>query len=105
MRQDLKIDAGLPPPGDARRAEIVEPLDDLATRAGTAAQLLQLGVLVMLFERDDVGLCRHSYPPLRLPPSRSARLWRAGITRQVDEFQHRAVGIMEIGARPVDDAA
>src|SRR5229473_1392579 len=36
---------------------------------------------------------------------RSARLQRAGIARQVDEFQHRAVGIKEIGARPVDDPA
>src|SRR6266536_5540135 len=29
----------------------------------------------------------------------------AGIAGQVDEFQHSAVGIKEIGAWPVDDAA
>jgi len=63
MRQDLEIDAGLVHLADAQRAEIVEPLDDLATRAGTAAELLDLGVLVMLFERDDVGLLCHFCSP------------------------------------------
>src|ERR1700730_15311940 len=63
MRQDLEIDAGLVHLADAQRAEIVEPLDDIATRAGTAAELPDLGVLVMLFERDDVGLLCHFCSP------------------------------------------
>jgi hypothetical protein len=60
MRQDLQIDAGLVHLADAQRAEIIEPFDDIATRAGTAAQLFDLGVLVMLFERDDIRLLCHS---------------------------------------------
>src|SRR5271157_6243881 len=63
MRQDLQIDAGLVHLADAQRAEIVETLDDITTRAGTAAELLDLGVLVMLFERDDVGPLCHFCPP------------------------------------------
>ena len=43
MLQDLQIDAGLVHLADAQRAEIVEPLDDIATRAGTAAELFDLG--------------------------------------------------------------
>lgn len=69
MRQDLQIDAGLVHLADAQRAEIVEPFDDIATRAGTAAELLDLGVLVMLFERDNVGLLGH----FCLPPMPGAR--------------------------------
>src|SRR5260370_11086 len=50
----------------------------------------------MFLQRDDVGFCRHFRPPSAVG---------AGIARQVDEFQHRAVGIEEIGARAVDDPA
>src|SRR5215472_3153597 len=63
MREDLQIDAGLIHLADAQCAEIVEPLDDLATRTRTRAELLDLSVLVMFFERDDVGLLCHSCPP------------------------------------------
>src|SRR5262245_52078492 len=63
MRQDLQIDAGLIHLADAQRAEIIEPLDDIATRAGTSAELLDLVVLVVLFERDDVWLLCHSCSP------------------------------------------
>ena len=62
MRQDLQIDAGLVHLADAQGAEIVEPLDDLATGTWTRAERLDLGVLVMFFERDDVGLVCHSCP-------------------------------------------
>ncbi len=75
MRQDLQIDAGLIHLADAQRAEIVEPLDDITTSPGTAAELLDLGVEVMLFERDDVGLLCHFCPP-------SLCLARAGLVRQ-----------------------
>ncbi|MBV8399540.1 MAG: hypothetical protein JOZ17_12480 [Acetobacteraceae bacterium] len=75
MRQDLQIDAGLVHLADAERPEIIEPLDDFTTSAGTAAELLDLGVQVMLFERDDVGLLCHSCPP-------SLCLARAGLVRQ-----------------------
>src|SRR5215831_7414437 len=71
MGQDLQIDAGLIHLADAQCAEIVEPLDDVATRTRTRAQLLDLRVLVMFFERDDVGLLCHSCPPsytARAPP-------------------------------------
>lgn len=30
---------------------------------------------------------------------------RAGVARQVDEFEHRTVGVVKIGARVVHDAA
>src|SRR5262245_36455523 len=63
MRQDLQIDAGLTHLADAQRAEIIEPLNDIATRARARTELLDLRVLVMLFERDDVGLLCHSCPP------------------------------------------
>src|SRR5882724_9803385 len=60
MRQDLQIDARLVHLADAQRAKIVEPLDDISTRARTAAELLHLGILVVLFERDDVAFLCHS---------------------------------------------
>jgi hypothetical protein len=75
MRQDLQIDAGLVHLADAQRAEIVEPFDDITTSAGAAAELLDLGVLVMPFERDDVGLLCYFCPP-------SLCLARAGPVRQ-----------------------
>ena len=63
MRQDLQIDAGLIHLADAQLAEIIEPLNDIATRARTRTELLDLRVLVMFFKRDDVGLLCHSCPP------------------------------------------
>ena len=62
MRQDLQIDAGLIHLADAQLAEIIEPLNDIATRARTRTELLDLRVLVMFFKRDDVGLLCHSCP-------------------------------------------
>ena len=79
VRQHLQIDAGLVHLADAQRAEIVEPLDDIATGAGTAAELLDLGVQVMLFERDDVGLLCHSCLPRILA--------RASVVRRVGDFR------------------
>src|SRR5262245_6095152 len=63
MRQDLQIDASLIHLADAQRAEIIEPLNDIAARARARTELLDLRVLVMLFERDDVGLLCHSCSP------------------------------------------
>ena len=91
MRQDLQVDAGLVHLPEAQRADVFEALGDAA-----AGVLPQLGVLVMLFQCDDVGFGRHCRPPLAS--------WR-GIARQVDEFEDGAVGVVEIGARAVDDAA
>src|SRR6516165_11305268 len=71
MRQDLQIDAGLIHLTDAQCAKIVEPLNDVVTRARTRAELPDLRVLIMFFERDDVGLLCHSCPPIyasRAPP-------------------------------------
>ena len=39
MRQGLQIDAGVVHLADAQRAEIVEPLEDITTRAGTVAEV------------------------------------------------------------------
>ena len=63
MRQDLQIDAGLIHLADAQCAKIIEPLNDVATRARTGAKLPDLRVLVMFFERDDVRLLCHSCLP------------------------------------------
>ena len=63
MRQDLQIDAGLIHLADAQRAEIIEPLNDIGTRARTRTELLDLRVLVMFLERNDVGLLCHPCPP------------------------------------------
>ena len=79
MRQHLQIDAGLVHLADPQRAEIVEPLDDITTGAGTAAELLDLGVLVMLFKRDDVGFLCHSCLPRILA--------RASVVRRVGDFR------------------
>ena len=46
MRQDLQIDAGLIHLADAQRAEIIKPLNDVATRTRTRTKLLDLRVLV-----------------------------------------------------------
>src|SRR5215472_11963251 len=73
MRQDLQIDAGLIHLANAQRAEIVEPLDDLATRPGTPGERLDLRVLVMFFERNNVGLLCHSSPPSIPASSRPIR--------------------------------
>src|SRR5258708_30277052 len=61
--KQLHVDAGHIHLADAQRAEIIKPLDDVGTRAGTRTELLDLRVLVMFFERDDVGFLCHFYPP------------------------------------------
>jgi hypothetical protein len=53
MRQNLQVDPRLIHFLEAQRADIVEALDDVAAGAG-AAEPLQLGILVMLLQRDDV---------------------------------------------------
>jgi hypothetical protein len=53
MRQDLQIDAGLVHLTDAQFAEVVEPFDDITTRAGTAAELLDLGVAAGAADLND----------------------------------------------------
>src|SRR5260221_8355868 len=97
MHQALKIDAGLVHLADAQRAEIVEPLDDLATRAGTAAELLDLGVLVMLFERDDVGLlchfCSPSYAWCRRKIEMSPGVQSRDDTRVPDGHEEERLGL------------
>src|SRR4051812_45983049 len=65
MRQHLEINAGIVHLAEPHFAEIIEPLDQLARpdRVGAAGRLLDLGVEVMLFERDDVRFRRHAVPP------------------------------------------
>ncbi len=63
MRQDLQVDAGFVHLLEAQRAQIVEPLDNVAAGAG-AAEPLHLGIEVMFFQSDDIGFCRHLRPPL-----------------------------------------
>src|SRR4051794_41955607 len=65
MRQHLEINAGVVHLAKPQFAEIIEPLDQLARPdcVGAAGRLLDLGVEVMLFERDDVRFRRHAMPP------------------------------------------
>ncbi len=65
VRQHLKIDAGLVHLLQPQRADIVEPLDQprRALRIHPGKMLFDLGIEVVLFERDDIGLCRHRFPP------------------------------------------
>jgi hypothetical protein len=62
MRQNLQVDPRLVHLPEAQRAEVVEPLDDVAA-GPRAAELFHLGIEVMLLQSDDIGLCRHFGPP------------------------------------------
>jgi hypothetical protein len=75
MRQYLKVDAAFVHLPEAKGAEIGQPFLEAAcatggAEAGTAGEPPQLGILVVLFERDDVGLrfC-HCCPPLLISGS------------------------------------
>src|SRR5215469_1395016 len=95
MRQDLQIDAGLIHLADAQCAEIVKPLNDLATRAWTRAELFDLRVLVMFFERDDVRLLCHSRVP-------SYRLRAALLVAQSPAFQQKFHRLCDPSFRVID---
>ena len=59
MRENLQVDAGLVHLFEPQGADVVETLGD-----ATAPMLLQLAILVMFFERDDMGFGRHYCPSL-----------------------------------------
>ena len=59
MRENLQVDAGLIHLFEPQGPDVVETLGDAA-----APMLLQLAILVMFFERDDVGFGRHYCPSL-----------------------------------------
>ena len=75
MRQHLEVDAGFVHLLEAQGAEIVEPLLDAARRtagARPAGVPLYLGVLIMLFERNDVGFVHgHRFLPSVIAPRHS----------------------------------
>src|SRR6516162_7254386 len=59
MRENLQVDAGLVHLFEPQGTDVVETLGDAAV-----PMLLQLAVLVMFFERDDMGFERHYCPSL-----------------------------------------
>jgi hypothetical protein len=102
VRQDLQIDASLIHLADAQRAEIIEPLDDVGTRAGTRTELLDLRVLVMFFERDDVGLLCHFYPPSYASVPAVARRVN-GCQRELQRLRNRYFRVVD--CRKEEDTA
>jgi hypothetical protein len=59
--KDLQIDAGRVHVGDTALADIVEALGQPRRLVGVDARVvpLDLGIEIMLFERNDVGFVRH----------------------------------------------
>ena len=66
MRQNLQVDAGGIHLGDPPLTDIVEAFGDprRVLRVGSGVELLNLGVEIVLLERDNVRLCRHSLLPV-----------------------------------------